>query len=52
LEPSYDIGELVRETEQPENYLREILEEICEFQKKGKGKGQYSLKKEFQSMVQ
>ena len=47
----YDLETLTEETNQPQQYVKEVLEEICDFSKKGKAKGMYSLKKEYQTVV-
>jgi hypothetical protein len=50
--PIWELEELVKETEQPVQYLKTILEEVADFTKKGKSKGTYSLKQEYRDVAE
>lgn len=51
--PNYTLKELVAITKQPVNYLKkEILSEICVYNKRGKNKATYELKPEYKTDVQ
>jgi len=43
----YNLKELIQHTNQPTNYLKEILNEICIYNKRGPNKGLFELKPEY-----
>lgn len=44
--------ELIEKLDQPENYLKEVLSEICNFIRSGPNKGSFELKKQFELNLQ
>eukprot|EP00262_Sarcandra_glabra_P002757 TRINITY_DN1315_c0_g1_i1.p1 TRINITY_DN1315_c0_g1~~TRINITY_DN1315_c0_g1_i1.p1 ORF type:complete len:294 (-),score=53.75 TRINITY_DN1315_c0_g1_i1:396-1211(-) len=46
-QPNWALKQLVQETDQPEQFLKEILKELCIYNKKGTNQGTYELKPEY-----
>jgi hypothetical protein len=48
-QPFWALKDLSDETQQPVGYLKEILEEICEYNRRGSNKGKYELKEQYKT---
>ncbi|MCO5551439.1 hypothetical protein L7F22_004942 [Adiantum nelumboides] len=46
-QPYWTLKQLVGETQQPEAFLKEVMSEICIYNKRGPNQGKYELKPEF-----
>eukprot|EP01100_Stratorugosa_tubuloviscum_P011944 TRINITY_DN544_c0_g1_i1.p1 TRINITY_DN544_c0_g1~~TRINITY_DN544_c0_g1_i1.p1 ORF type:complete len:265 (+),score=97.82 TRINITY_DN544_c0_g1_i1:54-797(+) len=52
LKSSYSFKELIELTKQPDNYLKEILRELCKLVKEGSNKNRYELSKDLSKVSQ
>ncbi|XP_074572943.1 uncharacterized protein LOC141829384 [Curcuma longa] len=48
-QPNWALKQLVQETDQPEQFLKEILNEICVYNKRGPNQGTHELKMEYKN---
>ncbi|XP_042380972.1 transcription initiation factor IIF subunit beta-like [Zingiber officinale] len=48
-QPNWALKQLVQETDQPEQFLKEILNEICVYNKRGPNQGTHELKAEYKN---
>ncbi|KAJ7975091.1 Transcription initiation factor IIF, beta subunit [Quillaja saponaria] len=46
-QPNWSLRNLIQKTDQPEQYLRDILKELCVYNNKGTDQGTYELKPEY-----
>ncbi|XP_076888890.1 transcription initiation factor IIF subunit beta-like [Bidens hawaiensis] len=51
-EPNWTLKQLVIETDQPAQFLKEILNELCVYNKRGTNQGTYELKPEYKKSVE
>ncbi|KAF9587049.1 hypothetical protein IFM89_039735 [Coptis chinensis] len=51
-QPNWSLKKLVHETDQPEQFLKEILQELCVYNKRGTNQGTYELKPEYKKSVE
>ncbi|KAK1402672.1 transcription initiation factor IIF subunit beta [Heracleum sosnowskyi] len=51
-QPKWTLKQLVQETDQPAQFLREILNELCVYNKRGSNQGTYELKPEYKKSVE
>ncbi|KAL9245578.1 hypothetical protein vseg_019214 [Gypsophila vaccaria] len=49
--PNWALKQLVQETEQPAQFLKEIMNELCIYNKRGANQGTYELKPEYKKAV-
>lgn len=49
--PNWALKQLVQETDQPAQFLKEILNELCVYNKRGANQGTYELKPEYKKAV-
>lgn len=49
--PNWALKQLVQETDQPAQFLKEILNELCVYNKRGTNQGTYELKPEYKKAV-
>ncbi|XP_028782088.1 general transcription factor IIF subunit 2 isoform X1 [Neltuma alba] len=45
--PNWSLKQLIQETDQPEQYVKDILKELCVYNNKGTNQGTYELKPEY-----
>ncbi|OIW14829.1 hypothetical protein TanjilG_17054 [Lupinus angustifolius] len=50
-QPNWALKQLVQETDQPAQFLTEILNELCVYNKRGANQGTYELKPEYKKSV-
>ncbi|GAB4839443.1 hypothetical protein Ancab_028965 [Ancistrocladus abbreviatus] len=50
-QPNWALKQLVQETDQPAQFLKEILNELCVYNKRGANQGTYELKPEYKKAV-
>ncbi|KAF2310040.1 hypothetical protein GH714_020220 [Hevea brasiliensis] len=50
-QPNWTLKQLVQETDQPAQFLKEILNELCVYNKRGTNQGTYKLKPEYKKSV-
>ncbi|KAI9113155.1 hypothetical protein K1719_015680 [Acacia pycnantha] len=50
-QPNWALKQLVQETDQPAQFLKEILNELCVYNKRGANQGTYELKPEYKKSV-
>ncbi|KAJ9166031.1 hypothetical protein P3X46_020832 [Hevea brasiliensis] len=50
-QPNWTLKQLVQETDQPAQFLKEILNELCVYNKRGTNQGSYKLKPEYKKSV-
>ncbi|KAB2044877.1 hypothetical protein ES319_D01G120700v1 [Gossypium barbadense] len=50
-QPNWALKQLVQETDQPAQFLKEILNELCVYNKRGSNQGTYELKPEYTKSV-
>lgn len=50
-QPNWALKQLVQETDQPAQFLKEILNELCVYNKRGTNQGTYELKPEYKKSV-
>ncbi|KAF7820108.1 general transcription factor IIF subunit 2 [Senna tora] len=46
-QPNWSLRQLIQETDQPEQFLKDILKELCVYNNKGTNQGTYDLKESF-----
>ncbi|XP_021908317.1 general transcription factor IIF subunit 2 [Carica papaya] len=46
-QPNWTLRQLIQETDQPEQFLKDILKELCVYNNKGTNQGSYELKPEY-----
>ncbi|KAL6995746.1 DNA helicase [Sarracenia purpurea var. burkii] len=51
-QPNWALKQLVQETDQPAQFLKEILNELCNYNKRGTNQGTYELKPEYKKSVE
>ncbi|KAG6422667.1 hypothetical protein SASPL_113044 [Salvia splendens] len=51
-QPNWTLKQLVQETDQPPQFLKEILNELCVYNKRGTNQGTYELKPEYKKSVE
>ncbi|KAI4374952.1 hypothetical protein MLD38_012884 [Melastoma candidum] len=51
-QPNWALKQLVQETDQPAQFLKEILNELCVYNKRGAHQGTYELKPEYKKSVE
>ncbi|KAK3009732.1 hypothetical protein RJ639_013074, partial [Escallonia herrerae] len=51
-QPNWALKQLVQETDQPAQFLKEILNELCMYNKRGTNQGTYELKPEYKKSVE
>ncbi|KAL9395029.1 hypothetical protein Peur_014314 [Populus x canadensis] len=51
-QPNWALKQLVQETDQPAQFLKEILNELCVYNKRGTNQGTYELKPEYKKTVE
>ncbi|KAK6115793.1 hypothetical protein DH2020_008062 [Rehmannia glutinosa] len=51
-QPNWTLKQLVQETDQPAQFLKEILNELCVYNKRGTNQGTYELKAEYKKSVE
>lgn len=51
-QPNWALKQLVRETDQPAQFLKEILNELCVYNKRGANQGTYELKPEYKKAAE
>ncbi|XP_075480491.1 uncharacterized protein LOC142521151 [Primulina tabacum] len=51
-QPNWALKQLVQETDQPAQFLKEILNELCVYNKRGANQGTYELKPEYKKSAQ
>ncbi|KAE9457000.1 hypothetical protein C3L33_11105, partial [Rhododendron williamsianum] len=51
-QPNWALKQLVQETDQPAQFLKEILNELCVYNKRGQNQGTYELKPEYKKSVE
>lgn len=51
-QPNWTLKQLVQETDQPAQFLKEILTELCVYNKRGTNQGTYELKPEYKKTVE
>ncbi|KAM3221280.1 transcription initiation factor IIF subunit beta isoform X1 [Capsicum annuum] len=51
-QPNWTLKQLVQETDQPAQFLKEILNELCVYNKRGTNQGTYELKPEYKKSVE
>ncbi|XP_041021809.1 transcription initiation factor IIF subunit beta-like [Juglans microcarpa x Juglans regia] len=51
-QPNWALKQLVQETDQPAQFLKEILNELCVYNKRGTNQGTYELKPEYKKAVE
>ncbi|KAI7743677.1 hypothetical protein M8C21_004125 [Ambrosia artemisiifolia] len=51
-QPNWALKQLVLETDQPAQFLKEILNELCVYNKRGANQGTYELKPEYKKSVE
>ncbi|KAG9148991.1 hypothetical protein Leryth_010596 [Lithospermum erythrorhizon] len=51
-QPNWTLKQLVQETDQPAQFLKEILNELCMYNKRGTNQGTYELKPEYKKSVE
>ncbi|XP_047975214.1 transcription initiation factor IIF subunit beta-like [Salvia hispanica] len=51
-QPNWTLKQLVQETDQPAQFLKEILNELCIYNKRGTNQGTYELKPEYKKSVE
>ncbi|XVF36025.1 hypothetical protein REPUB_Repub19eG0022700 [Reevesia pubescens] len=51
-QPNWALKQLVQETDQPAQFLKEILNELCVYNKRGANQGTYELKPEYKKSVE
>ncbi|EPS68991.1 hypothetical protein M569_05776, partial [Genlisea aurea] len=51
-QPNWALKQLVQETDQPAQFLKEILNELCVYNKRGTHQGTYELKPEYKKSVE
>ncbi|CAN6582561.1 unnamed protein product [Malus baccata var. baccata] len=51
-QPNWTLKQLVQETNQPAQFLKEILNELCVYNKRGTNQGTYELKPEYKKSVE
>ncbi|KAG6648558.1 transcription initiation factor IIF subunit beta-like [Carya illinoinensis] len=51
-QPNWALKQLVQETDQPAQFLKEILNELCVYNKRGTNQGTYELKPEYKKVVE
>ncbi|XP_045805378.1 transcription initiation factor IIF subunit beta [Trifolium pratense] len=51
-QPNWALKQLVQETDQPAQFLKEILNELCIYNKRGANQGTYELKPEYKKSVE
>ncbi|GLT57967.1 hypothetical protein SLA2020_308970 [Shorea laevis] len=51
-QPNWALKQLVKETDQPAQFLKEILNELCVYNKRGTNQGTYELKPEYKKSVE
>ncbi|VVA95365.1 unnamed protein product [Arabis nemorensis] len=51
-QPNWTLKQLVQETDQPAQFLKEILNELCVYNKRGSNQGTYELKPEYKKTVE
>ncbi|XP_031269018.1 general transcription factor IIF subunit 2 [Pistacia vera] len=51
-QPNWALKQLVQETDQPAQFLKEILNELCVYNKRGTNQGTYELKPEYKKSVE
>ncbi|OVA18119.1 Transcription initiation factor IIF [Macleaya cordata] len=50
-QPNWSIRQLILETHQPEQFVRDIVKDICVYNKRGKNQGTYELKLEYKQQA-
>ncbi|XP_047337092.1 transcription initiation factor IIF subunit beta-like [Impatiens glandulifera] len=51
-QPNWALKQLVQETDQPAQFLKEILNELCVYNKRGSNQGTYELKPEYKKSIE
>ncbi|KAJ7957814.1 transcription initiation factor IIF subunit beta-like [Quillaja saponaria] len=51
-QPNWALKQLIQETDQPAQFLKEILNELCVYNKRGANQGTYELKPEYKKSVE
>ncbi|KAG7587147.1 Winged helix DNA-binding domain superfamily [Arabidopsis thaliana x Arabidopsis arenosa] len=51
-QPNWTLKQLVQETDQPAQFLKEILNELCVYNKRGSNQGTYELKPEYKKSAE
>ncbi|XP_008233347.1 PREDICTED: general transcription factor IIF subunit 2 [Prunus mume] len=51
-QPNWTLRQLIQETDQPEQFLKDILKELCVYNNKGANQGTYELKPEYRKSVE
>lgn len=51
-QPNWTLKQLVQETDQPAQFLKEIMNELCVYNKRGSNQGTYELKPEYKKSVE
>ncbi|XP_019156719.1 PREDICTED: transcription initiation factor IIF subunit beta-like isoform X2 [Ipomoea nil] len=51
-QPNWTLKQLVQETDQPAQFLKEILNELCVYNKRGANQGTYELKPEYKTSAE
>ncbi|XP_047335025.1 general transcription factor IIF subunit 2-like [Impatiens glandulifera] len=51
-QPNWTLKQLVQETDQPAQFLKEILNELCVYNKRGSNQGTYELKPEYKKSIE
>ncbi|CAN8234618.1 unnamed protein product [Cochlearia groenlandica] len=51
-QPNWTLKQLVQETDQPAQFLKEILNELCVYNKRGSNQGTYELKPEYKKAAE
>ncbi|KAL2504038.1 Transcription initiation factor IIF [Abeliophyllum distichum] len=51
-QPNWTLKQLVQQTDQPAQFLKEILNELCVYNKRGTNQGTYELKPEYKKSVE
>ncbi|KAI3986196.1 hypothetical protein MKX01_004340 [Papaver californicum] len=50
-QPNWTLRQLIQETDQPEQFLKDILKELCVYNNRGTNQGSYELKPEYRRSV-
>ncbi|KAJ8419618.1 hypothetical protein Cgig2_023886 [Carnegiea gigantea] len=51
-QPNWTLKELIHKTDQPEQFMKDLLKELCVYSNKGAKQGNYELKPEYKKSIQ
>jgi len=51
-QPNWSLKQLMQETDQPEQFLKEILNDLCVYNKRGPNQGTHELKPEYKKSTE